>query len=234
MAFPSTHWSLLAQATLDGDGVAAAALAEFCRRYREPIVHFLRWRGVAADEAEDLAHDFIVHVIEKSTLRRADATRGRFRSFLFGALERFLGDVHDRRMALKRGGGVVVISLAAAVAEAEPATEPAGSAAFDREWAVALLGEALRRLEQDYAATDRAEEFAVLRAYLPGGVQPPPYEQASAQLGIGLGALKTEVHRMRLRFRARLREEIAATVGSPSEVEEEIDYLGCVLRVGAR
>ena len=236
MRFPDTQWSLLAQATLHGETDAAAALAEFCRRYRPPIVEFIQRRGYSTGDAEDVAHDFLVHLMEKSALRRADAARGRFRSFLLGALVRFLGDVRDRRAAQKRGGDVAQLSLDAARDDdsSELASVPPPEAElFDRQWALGLLALTLQALEGEFAAKRRAREFAVLRAYVPGGVRPPPYETAAQELGMSLPAFKTEVHRLRSRFRALLREEIAATVSSPEQIDAEINYLGRVLQLAA-
>lgn len=231
MEFPSTHWGLLAQATLHGDAAATGALTEFCRRYREPIVRFIRWRGFSDVEAEDVAHDFLLHLLEKSVLRRADATRGRFRSYLLGTLVRFLGDVRDRRDALKRGGAAVRLDWSEAEEMGELTTAPAVEAeTFDRAWALGLLGLALRRVEEDYVRQGRAADYAVLRDYVPGGLRPPAYEEAAARLEQNPAAFKTEVHRLRLRFRAALRAEIAGTVTSPEEIDEEIAYLGRVLR----
>lgn len=232
MEFPSTHWSQLALATLHGDSGAQAALAAFYRRYREPVMHFIQRRGVDPVKAEDLAHDFFVHVMEKSTLGRADATRGRFRTFLLGALVRFLGDARDRESAAKRGGGAVPLSLDAdGGGWAMPAVEPATAAEFDREWALQVLALALQRLEAEYRLRGKGESFTVLRGYVPGGVAPLPYEEAAARLGLALPALKTEVHRLRQRFRGCLREELAQTVESAPEIDLEIAYLGEVLRV---
>jgi DNA-directed RNA polymerase specialized sigma24 family protein len=231
MEFPSTQWSLLAQATLHGEASAAEALALFCQRYRPPVVKFIRGRGFDGSEAEDVAHDFFLHLMEKSTLRRADAARGRFRSFLIGALMRFLGDERDRRTARKRGGGVAMLTLEEAGASAEMASTPAtDETVFDREWALGLLALALRRIEADYTSEGRAEAWPVLRLYIPGGVQPPSYEDGAARLGLGLGAFKSEVHRLRKRFRTRLREEVAGTVTAPPEIDAEIAYLGRVLQ----
>lgn len=231
MEFPSTHWSVLAEATLHGENGAQTALAEFYRRYHEPVMQFIRRRGADSAKAEDLTQDFFLHLITKSTLSRADAARGKFRTFLLGALVRFLGDAHDREHAAKRGGGALPVSLDATEHGWSMPTIPASTAAdFDREWALQILASALSRLERDYGTRGRAAEFAVLRAYVPGGVEPPAYEAAAAQLGIGVGALKTEVHRLRQRFRTGLREELAATVASPAEIDAEIAYLGEVLR----
>src|SRR5437588_4079337 len=105
MDFPSTMWSDIAVATLSGDTRAAQALENFCQRYREPVRQFIRLRGWDESGAEDLTHEFFLHLMQQSSLKRADRTRGRFRSFLLGALARFLHDERDRRHALKRGSG---------------------------------------------------------------------------------------------------------------------------------
>lgn len=232
MEFPATEWSLLARATLNGETAAAASLAEFCRRYREPVVRFICRRGTAPADAEDLAHDFILHLMEKSVLRRADPARGRFRSFLIGALVRFLRDAHQRRTAQKNGGVNPPVSLAELeLAGVEPALPPEDAAAFDREWAFALLQMTLEGLKRDYERDDQAAAFAVLSAYLPGSVAPPAYEESAARLGQPLAAFKTDVHRLRKRFRERLQREVAATITSPEDIESEFSYLGQVLRL---
>lgn len=231
MEFPTTQWTLLAQATLRGNSSGREALAEFFRRYREPIRAFIQRRGATPAEAEDLTQEFFLHVMEKTTLRRADEKRGRFRSFLLGALMRFLSHAHDRRSALKRGGGAPPVTLdQMAGLPDEPSVPPTDVQAYDREWAVHLLRQALATVEGEYTARDRAAQFAVLRAYLPGSPTPPPYEDAAQKLGLTLGALKTDIHRLRDRLRTVLRREIAATVSSPEDIEDEVTYLGRVLQ----
>jgi len=231
MQFPSTHWSLLARATLHGDTGHVAALDEFCRKYRGAVVGFIQARGHSAAEAEDLAHDFFLHLMERSTLRRADAARGRFRSFLLGTLLRFLSDERVRRHAAKRGGGVVPVPLEEIEQAGDaPGTEAPADERFDREWAVNLLGLAARRMQEEYAGRGRAELFQALRPFLPGGVNPPAYEAVAAATGLPLAAVKTEIHRFRQRIRAAVREEVALTVPDPGAVDAEIAYLGRVLQ----
>src|SRR5687768_4565356 len=169
MEFPATEWSLLAQATLHGEASAAEALAEFCRRYREPVLHFIRRRGVPPADAEDLAQEFLLHVMEKSTLRRADAARGRFRSFLMGALVRFLRDAHQRAGAQKRGGGLSPLSTDLPEPSADlPVVAPDDVAIFDREWAHRLLELTLEGLRTEYERLGRRDLHSILRDYLPG------------------------------------------------------------------
>src|SRR2546422_282131 len=153
-AFPTTHWSLLAKASLNGDTESRHALEELCRRYWGPVHRFIQWRGASGPEAEDLTQDFILHLLERSFFTRANRLQGRFRSFLLGALVRFLADKADKRGALKRGGGFQHISFDAdeQAAEAQAISAADNDAfVFDREWALTILEAALGRVRQEYA-----------------------------------------------------------------------------------
>jgi len=229
--FPTTHWSLLAKASLDGNTEGRKALEELCRRYWAPIHQFIRSRGTTDPLAEDLTQEFVLHVIEKSVFNRANRLQGRFRSFLLGALVRFLADKADQRAALKRGGGVRQVSLDAdAAVESEAALASMDDAlAFDREWALTILETALGRVRHEYDQARRARAFAVLKSFLPGVGTPPSYEQAAEQAGLTVPALKSEIHRMRRRFRALVREEVALIVSAPHEIDAEMIYLQHVL-----
>src|SRR5262245_57085824 len=144
MSFPTTHWSLLARATLENETAARAAMGELYRHYWEPLRRFIRSRGYGEADAEDLTQSFIVHLLEHSTLRAAEREKGLFRSFLLGALTRFLCDEYDRRQALKRGGSVAHVRLDEAIL---PASDPGSPAFFDRDWALAVLSNALRQTQ---------------------------------------------------------------------------------------
>jgi DNA-directed RNA polymerase specialized sigma24 family protein len=235
MNFPTTQWSMLARATLNDDPSGRRALGDFHRKYREPVLAFLLRRGLPPHDAEDLAQSFFVHLMQKATLRRADPARGRFRSFLLGALVRHLSQDREQRDAAKRGGGVPLVSFeAVADVTAEPAVAQAELLAYDRDWAMHLLRRALEDAAAGYREQDREKDYLVLRAYLPGSVPPvPTYEESAARLGMGLGAFKTEVHRLRGRVRELLRREIATTVSSPQEIDDEVAYLGRVLQSSA-
>ncbi len=227
MAFPTTRWSLLAQATIHGDALQREALGEFYRRYREPVVNFIRHNGNPA-KAEDLAQEFFIHLVEHSTLQRADPLRGRFRSFLLGALARFLARARARSGATKRGGGEPPLSLDAMMPGAgEPAVPADVAQAFDREWARDLLV----RVRRDLAAEWKGEAAGqvMLWRFLPGAVDTPAYETAAAELGWTLARLKTEVFRLRQKFRDQVRLEVALTVDAPHEIDAEMAHLHLVL-----
>jgi len=228
MAFPTTRWSILAQATMHGDASQAAALAEFYRRYREPVLNFIRQQTGNLAEAEDLTQEFFVHLAENSTLQRADRLRGRFRSFLLGALTRFLARERAHRGAAKRGEGRLPLSLdALSPGEVEPAVPASVAQAFDREWARDLL----MRVRRDLAEQWRSEQAAaaMLLRFLPGAVDTPAYEAAAAGLGWTLARFKTEVFRLRQQFRERVRAEVALTVDAPHEIDAEMIHLHLVL-----
>ncbi|MBS0658729.1 MAG: hypothetical protein JSR82_10855 [Verrucomicrobia bacterium] len=229
MDFPTTRWTQLALRTAGGGDAEARAFGHLCERYRDAILEFLRWRGIRPDEVEDVAHDFLLHLQERETLRRVDRDRGRFRSFLLGALKRFLGDRADRLAAQKRGGAVTTVSLDSLAPDSVPAGEQAAVDAFDERWARELLGHALQRLHDDWREVGH---FAVLRRFLPGSTDVPPYEEAARSAGLSLAALKSDVHRVRGAFRTLLRREVALTVGAPDEVDGEMALLQRALMGG--
>lgn len=228
MYFPTTHWSVLAQASMNGESGARQALEDLCHRYWSPLKQFIRSRGYGEAEAEDLTQEFLLHVLEHSTLQRADRHVGRFRSFLLGALMRFLADAYDRRQAQKRGGGALHISVEEHASNLEI---PSGSneIIFDREWALVILENALKGVSQEWQSSDDQSRFAVLRRFLPGALETPTYEDAAAQLQMSVPALKSELHRLRQRFKTLVRQEIANTVSAPHEIEQEMSYLQQVL-----
>jgi RNA polymerase sigma factor (sigma-70 family) len=228
--FPTTAWTELADASLGGNAKSRAALEQICRRYWPPVYHFIRRRHFSDAEAEDLTQEFFLHLFDKRLFSRADRVRGRFRSFLLGALTRFLGDERDRRRALRRGGGVehVDVDQADFVLPAPGASERA-ALAFDHEWACAILETALRRLREGFAAAGEEHLVVGLKSFLPGAVETPSYDEAAVQLGLSVPALKSALHRMRRRFRALVRDEIAQTVSAPHEIEAEMAHLRAVL-----
>jgi len=228
MYFPTTQWSLLAKASLNGESAARQALEELCRRYWMPVQQFIRSRGYTAAEAQDLTQEFILHLLEHSTLKRADRLRGRFRSFLLGALLRFLADENDRRRAQKRGSGAAHLNIdeeAAGLA----AIAPPDAVWFDREWALVTLENALKTVQSEFESSGESRRFDVLRHFLPGSLRAPSYEEAAAQLGLSLAGLKSELHRLRQRFRGLVRQEVANTVSAPHEIDAEMNHLQEVL-----
>jgi len=232
MGFPTTHWTLLAKASWWGDAESRHALEELCRRYWMPIFRFIRSRGISEIEAQDLTQEFMLHILEKSIFFRADRFQGRFRSFLIGALIRFLGDAMDRRMALKRGGTVQHVSYDTSDMAAETTMASLGgdgAIVFDHERALTILERALKRVRGEYAETRHENELAVLKNFLPGGAEPPPYEIAAKQIGLSVPAFKSEIHRLRRRLRSLVREEVAQTVSAPHEIEAEMAHLQRVL-----
>ena len=228
MAFPTTRWSLLAQATIHGDAAQKQAWSEFYRRYREPVAGFIRRQTADQAHAEDLTQEFFLHLVEQSTLQRADRLRGRFRSFLLGALTRFLVRDRTRSEAAKRGGGEANLSFDTLTPGAgEPVVSADVAQAFDREWARELMIRARRDLVAEWKG--ESTELAMLLRFLPGAADTPAYETVATSLGWTLARLKTEVFRLRSQFRERIRAEVALTVEAPHEIDAEMAHLHLVL-----
>jgi RNA polymerase sigma-70 factor (ECF subfamily) len=226
--FPPTRWTCVLAAARADTPRAQAALAELCQSYWYPLYAYARRRGHAPEDAEDFTQAFFVQFLGKDRLAAADRTRGRFRSFLLAAMKHFLADEWDKSLALKRGARRVV-SLDAELAEsrftAEPHDDDSPDRVFDRQWALLVLETVMRKLHEDYVARGQGALFDELRFCLIGDRSALPYSDIAARLGVTEGAVKVAVHRMRQRYRAKLREEIAQTVDSENDVEEELRFL---------
>jgi RNA polymerase sigma-70 factor (ECF subfamily) len=178
--------------------------------------------------------EFFARFLRQKYMRLADRNRGRFRTFLLTSLKRFIITDWERSNREKRGGGLQVLSLDEVLAEerfvAEPATEQPPDTLYDRGWAAVLLDHAMTALRQEFGHSGKLDVFERLKMFVWGEGSARPYQEISAQLGMSEGAVKVAVHRLRQRFGELLRAEIAKTVATPMEVEEELLYLISVLR----
>ena len=207
------------------------ALAELCRIYWYPLYAYVRRRGYAPEEAQDLTQGFFLHLLEHQTLARADPLKGKFRSYLLGSLQNYLSTEADRARCLKRGGRVEFVALELEDAEDRYRLEPVDALTpekvFAARWAMALLGDAMNRLLQEYATRHKMATVEALKAFLDVGnsKDPPSYEQAASALQISVGAVKTQIHRLRKQYTALVREEIGRTVSNPADIDAEIHEL---------
>ncbi len=229
-AFAVTHWSIVLAAGSSDSIHARDALEKLCRAYWSPIYAFVRRQGHSPHDAQDLTQGFFERLLEKNYLADVDRSRGRFRSFLLGALKHFLANEWDKAHAQKRGGGQTLIPFDLVTAETAFSIEPADNLTadkiFDRRWALTLLEQVLRRLRAGYASEGKENLFEQLKPTLTEASRSVPYAQIAARLGSTEGAVKVAVHRLRQRYRELLRAEIAETVASPpTEVEDEIQTL---------
>jgi RNA polymerase sigma factor (sigma-70 family) len=227
--FVTTHWSVVRAAGRSDSTRAQAALEKLCRNYWYPLYAFVRRLGHSAHDAEDLVQSFFAVCLEKNYLGTADQAKGRFRSFLLLALKRFLANEWDKQRALKRGGANVPISLDSLTAEQRYALEPAEQLSadklYDRRWALTLLDQVVARLRDEQAASGKLAQFEQLKEGITNAGRGTPYVELGQRLGLSEGAVKVAVHRLRQRYRELLEEEIANTVATAEEIEEERRHL---------
>ena len=232
-SFASTHWSIVAQSAQTDVPEAANALAQLCETYWAPIYSFIRRRGYAPSDAEDLTQSFFAYFLRTKAYSRTDRLHGKFRSFLLASVKNFLADNWDREQAIRRGGGYRFVSLDQGTAESfyDVASAPDSTAEhlFELRWAKSLTAGALDSLRQELHAEGKARLFEQLKNFLTGGNVLPSYDEASAQTGLPRATVKTHVHRLRQRYREIVRREVARTVSSPHEIDEELRYLCNIL-----
>ncbi len=229
--FLTTHWSLVLRARQHNEPGSAEALETLCCAYWFPLYAFARREGKGPEEAQDLTQEFFSRLLGKNYLQTAAPNRGRFRSFLLTSFKHMIANERREAARQKRGGDAVVFSLDVWKPEeryyVEPAPELTPDSVFERRWAETVLARSLDRLEAEYA--DRAMRFEELKVFLVGEKGSAPFAQVAARLGVGEGALKLVVYRMRRRYAQIFRDEIAQTVADPAEVGDEIRHLFAVL-----
>ncbi len=232
--FPSTRWSRVVAAADLAAPDARVALAELCTAYWYPIYAFIRRKGNDAEKSLDLTQSYFARLLEKRVLAAADPRKGRFRSFIRTDCEHFLISAHRRDNAIQRGGDIGLISIDAQDAESRYRFEPADTMTpdrlFERAWAVTLLGRVLDILAVEYAESGRAEEFAHLKVVLTEGKGAVPGAVLAERLGTTDDAVYKAGHQLRKRYRAILKDQIAATVRDPAQIDDEIRDLFRAMR----
>jgi RNA polymerase sigma factor (sigma-70 family) len=230
--FTTTHWSIVLEA--QGESPAAQdALEKLCRTYWRPIFAFLRRQGLPPTEAEDITQGFFAELLERRSLDEVRKEKGRLRSFLLGGLKYFLVNEGRRAMAIKRGKGQRLIPLDELNADDRieiEATDPmTPEMIYERRWALTVLERVLSRLKDEYRAGGNAALFDSLKELLPDEPGSPSQAEIAARLGVTENAIRQAFYRFRQRYQSLLREEIANTVATPGDIEDELRHLITVL-----
>jgi RNA polymerase sigma-70 factor (ECF subfamily) len=232
--FTTTHWSvvlLAGQAASSPE--SAGALEQLCRAYWPPIYYFARRKGHGDADAKDLTQQFFARLIERNDFAGLDPAKGKFRTFLLAAFSHFLANEYDRANALKRGGGKVVIPLEELLEHKQPpaevSLESTPAADYDRHWAMAVLSQAMERVKAELARAGKQAYFETLKSFLTADGQAADYGAAAERLGVAAASVPVFVHRLRKRYRELVREQVAQTVATPADLEEEMRHLFHVL-----
>src|SRR5213595_1993549 len=232
VAFTTTRWSVVLEA--QGESPAAhEALEKLCRRYWRPIYGFVRRQGVGLDEAEDITQGFFAQLLERRSLDAVRKEKGRLRSYLLGALKYFVADEQRRAMAIKRGKGQRLIPSeelrADERSEMEPADPLTAEMIYERRWALTVLERVINRLKDEYRAAGNTALFDALKQLLPDEPGSPSQAEIAGQLDMTENAIRQAFYRFQQRYQSLLREEIANTVATPGDIEDELRHLIAVL-----
>jgi len=229
--FHTTRWTLVIASARDQSQTGRAALAAVCQTYWYPLYAFARRRRHSPPDAQGLTQGFFLHVLEHQTLSHVDQLKGKFRSFLLACFQNYLSVEAQRAHRLKRGGQCQFVSLDLESAENRYRLEPADyltpEKIFEARWALTLLAQAMTVLRLEYLAQGKESVFDTLKTFIGIGESRPQtsYEEAAKALDVGVGTVKTLIHRLRKQYLAVVREEVARTVSNPAEIEGEIRAL---------
>lgn len=227
-AFPETPWTALFQAKAE-DTLGNNALADLCQLYWYPVYAYIRRRGKTAHDTEDLTQEFFSQFLSRGDFGAADKAKGKMRSYLCTAVSHFLTQSRRAEQAQKRGNGQIILSIDAEIAEHRYGNEPVDSLTpeklFERRWALTILDNALDELRAEYVQQKKGELFDALSGFLTGRDGAASYAEVASTLTMREDAVKMAAHRLRKRFRNLLCRHITATVESPEEVDEEIQWM---------
>ena len=231
--FQTTHWSVIMKAGQAQSSECTAALERLCGAYWRPIYGFARRKGCGEEDAKDLTQQFFSRLLERNDFAGLNPERGKFRTFLLTAFTHFLSNEFDRSKTLKRGGGKTIVSFddlsAEQLGQSDLATECVPAKAFDIRWAQEVLERALARLREEFSAAGKGGQFELLKNFLTADANASEYAAVAQKLGVADASVAVLVHRLRQRYRELVRAEVAQTVSSPTELEEEMRHLFEVL-----
>ncbi|MGB8354016.1 MAG: sigma factor [Chthoniobacteraceae bacterium] len=227
--FLTTRWTLVCDAARVGETGAVEALGALFGTYWQPLYRYVRRLGRTAHDAEDLVQGFFAHLLEKNGIRLANRDLGRFRAFLLGSLKHYMANEWQRDHRLKRGGFATHLSIDWKDAETGLGLEPEDARSpdklYDRDWAVAMLDKVL----DDLAREEKDLDFAKWKPFLTTSSTRLSYVDIAAGCGTTEGAARVAVHRLRKRYRQRLRDEIGRTLADDKLVEDEMRSLFAAL-----
>ncbi len=222
--FHTTRWTLV-RLSRGEDTTSQQALSDLCSAYYAPVVAFIGRCGFEESRARDLAHDFFARMLASPQMLKPEQERGRFRSYLLGAVKHFVSDALDRERAVKRGGGATILAITEAGADLPEAIALAPDRDFDRQWALTVLSRGVATLEAEFVSAGKAEHFALLKPWLTGDGDTLSQAAIAERLAMNEGAVKVAIHRLRKRFRELINAEIAQTVGSDADARDELAHL---------
>ncbi|HZS18975.1 MAG TPA: sigma-70 family RNA polymerase sigma factor [Candidatus Udaeobacter sp.] len=234
-AFTTTHWSVVE--ACGEDETADIAVAQLCQDYWPPLYTFARRRGNTSADAQDLVQGFFAYLLQTKAYAQTDRNKGKFRSFLLACFKNYMADAWDKMRAAKRGGDFEFVLLddeveaAEAVYRCVPSTLSLDAEQqYEQAWAAALVARALERTQKEFDQAEnrrgrKAGLFSALKPFLTGGVSLPSQDEVATQLDLSIDTLRSHLSRLRSRYRAFLREEVARTIGIAEDVDEELRHL---------
>jgi DNA-directed RNA polymerase specialized sigma24 family protein len=233
VGFTTTHWSVVLEA--QGESPAAQeALENLCRTYWRPIYSFVRREGIRPEEAKDITQGFFALILERKDFRSVRQEKGRLRSFLLASLKHFMANERRDAKTIKRGGGRTLLPLDGIESydssEFDRGDMLSPDLLYDRRWAFTVLDRVFARLHDESQRSLNPPLLQRLNTLLSDEPERPSQADIAREFGMTENAVKQAFHRLRQRYRQLLREEVAHTVATPAEIEDELRHLIAALR----
>jgi RNA polymerase sigma-70 factor (ECF subfamily) len=232
--FPETFWPLVRRAGAEGEEGQREALEELLRNYLPALrAHLVHRKSVRRHEADDFVQGFITDkILHRDLLASADRERGKFRTLLLTALDRYVVSQRRYQKAQKRSAERAV-SLdpekhGHLATGAETPSDP-----FDVAWARQVLGETVRRMRTECEGSGRPEIWGVFDARLLApsvrGEEPVSYGQLVAKFGLSTPREASNVLITGKRMFARVLRAVVGEYTPADEVDGEIRELQAAL-----
>ncbi len=227
--FPTTCWGQILKAGDPASSEARAALEELCRDYWYPLYGFIRRKGYDPETAQDVVQGLFADLLERGGVSRAGAGAGAIPVVSDGLLRALSGEDSWPGAGRQTGRRAIARGVRRDGRESRFGVEPAhhltAERLFDRRWALTLLDRIVAGLDAEMNVPEKRVLYERLRPGLLGEEEAPSYKAIALDLGLSEGSVKMAAHRLRGRYRERLREEIARTVADPTEIDDEIRTL---------
>jgi len=231
--FQTTRWTAIEAIKSKDDSHKRALVGELLHLYWKPVYCYLRQKGYDNDKAKDFTQAFFQEIVlGRDLIQRADQARGRFRTLLLTALDRYLTSEYRKQSAAKRIPGQKLLRLD----HVDPGELPevlgglSSEESFNYAWVSQLLDQMLVEVEEECSKRNMTAHWNAFRARVlqPIIEQKEPASMADICEKYGIESpikASNMIAAVKRRFQAALRRHMRQSVASDDQMSEEMREL---------